>query len=695
MPPDRSTSAESTGGGPIDRPLATSCTTCRSRKIKCDSARPVCGPCAGAGVPEPCEYRPRQKPGLKAGMSNLLMDRVSSVEASVKALQESGLPASVLEQLQLLERRVQELEQRGGSSALSAPAGSTPSSLTFHPPTLGYQHDTQISSQMAAPPVLAGSVHASPVTQPSAVELDLPPDDLLYSLIELFYTNVAPYCPIARREELQPFDLPDGTRDWPIPVYGVVVASLRFSQDQRWGTTLPTKDHFRERARNRIILLSMSTTSLATLQALALVALDDMVGNTTPNGWGALALLTRTASHMLLFQESTNTHEAVASVSPLQLLGTPTSFAEEEDRRRLFWSIFMLDRWSASATGWDFAFLDQQISRRLPASAASWSHVMEPTTAPLFRSPRLHPSAFASPSYSATSLDIGFTALIEVCDLLGHVHQLHRLKYEDVQLFVQETDSLEARLERWYNSLPAEVKEVKQDDNCVLVMALYWASTIKLLSLVAYPLFRNLSPNLLAVEKAHKAAQSIAALTQLVPVRSPYLAWSCFVAARMLVLRAHRRHEPIDGAIHTLGQALRNASPSCDLARRYLTLITRALQRLHSIDGTLGGAAALVDLHHTAFSAESAVLPSGAVTPVGYHNPADLSRLTEANGGAQYWGGTVTPRNGAAAGGGAELPAAPATGEIDMWLDNELLGHSFDSWFDIPQFTTAAAASGS
>lgn len=131
-------------------------------------------------------------------------------------------------------------------------------------------------------------------------------------------------------------------------------------------------------------------------------------------------------------------------------------------------------------------------------------------------------------------------------------------------------------------------------------------------------------------------------------------------------------------------------------AGRYLTLITRALQRLHSIDGTLGGAAALVDLHHTAFSAESAVLPSGAVTPVGYQNPADLSRLTEANGGAQYWGGTVTPRNGAAAGGGgAELPAAPATGEIDMWLDNELLGHSFDSWFDIPQFTTAAAASGS
>ncbi|GJN90057.1 hypothetical protein Rhopal_003055-T1 [Rhodotorula paludigena] len=586
MPPDRSTSAESTGGGPIDRPLATSCTTCRSRKIK-----------------------PRQKPGLKAGMSNLLMDRVSSVEASVKALQESGLPASVLEQLQLLERRVQELEQRGGSSALSAPAGSTPSSLTFHPPTLGYQHDTQISSQMAVPPVLAGSVHASPVTQPSAAELDLPPDDLLYSLIELFYTNVAPYCPIARREELQPFDLPDGTRDWPIPVYGVVVASLRFSQDQRWGTTLPTKDHFRERARNRIILLSMSTTSLATLQALALVALDDMVGNTTPNGWGALALLTRTA--------------------------------------------------------------------------------------PLFRSPRLHPSAFASPSYSAASLDIGFTALIEVCDLLGHVHQLHRLKYEDVQLFVQETDSLEARLERWYNSLPAEVKEVKQDDNCVLVMALYWASTIKLLSLVAYPLFRNLSPNQLAVEKAHTAAQSIAALTQFVPVRSPYLAWSCFVAARMLVLRAHRRHEPIDGAIHTLGQALRDASPSCDLARRYLTLITRALQRLHSIDGTLGGAAALVDLHHTAFSAESAVLPSGAVTPVGYQNPADLSRLTEVNGGAQYWGGTITPRNGAAAGGGAELPAAPATGEIDMWLDNELLGHSFDSWFDIPQFTTAAAPSGS
>jgi len=55
---------------------------------------------------------------------------------------------------------------------------------------------------------------------------------------------------------------------------------------------------------------------------------------------------------MLLFQEEANSHHAGASVSPLQILGAPSSFAEEESRRRLFWAIYLLDRFSASATGW-------------------------------------------------------------------------------------------------------------------------------------------------------------------------------------------------------------------------------------------------------------------------------------------------------------------------------------------------------
>lgn len=69
-------------------------------------------------------------------------------------------------------------------------------------------------------------------------------------------------------------------------------------------------------------------------------------------------------------------------------------------------------------------------------------------------------------------------------DLLGNVHQLHRSKLEDVQQFVHETEGLEMRLQRWYRSLPHEVIAAQTDSPFILVRALYWATTIKLLSLV-------------------------------------------------------------------------------------------------------------------------------------------------------------------------------------------------------------------
>lgn len=56
------------------------------------------------------------------------------------------------------------------------------------------------------------------------------------------------------------------------------------------------KQMYRERARNKVIIHSTLNTTLASLQALTLVAIDDVVANEVPQAWGALALLTRTGS---------------------------------------------------------------------------------------------------------------------------------------------------------------------------------------------------------------------------------------------------------------------------------------------------------------------------------------------------------------------------------------------------------------
>lgn len=155
---------------------------------------------------------------------------------------------------------------------------------------------------------------------------------------------------------------------------------------------------------------------------------------------------------------------------------------------------------------------------------------------------------------------------------------------------------------------------------------------------------------------------------------------------------------------------------------RYHAIINRAIKRLHSIDGTLGGASALVDLHHTAFSAESAMLPSGTVTPmVVPQSPVDMSHfhphvhhgigggvnhgltsadllnhqtLTNGHGGGggdshSVHSSSSVHGNGTASAGGngaSSMTSLWATGVAgsSTWLDNDLLGHSFESWFDLP-----------
>jgi hypothetical protein len=47
-----------------NRPLSVSCETCKQRKVKCDRGRPSCGWCLKNN--QPCEYRERKKPGLRA-----------------------------------------------------------------------------------------------------------------------------------------------------------------------------------------------------------------------------------------------------------------------------------------------------------------------------------------------------------------------------------------------------------------------------------------------------------------------------------------------------------------------------------------------------------------------------------------------------------------------------------------------------
>lgn len=47
------------------------------------------------------------------------------------------------------------------------------------------------------------------------------------------------------------------------------------------------------------------------------------------------------------------------------VLPEPKSFIEDESRRRLFWMIYLLDRYATVATAFEFALDEKEIDRKL------------------------------------------------------------------------------------------------------------------------------------------------------------------------------------------------------------------------------------------------------------------------------------------------------------------------------------------
>ncbi|KAJ9110300.1 hypothetical protein QFC19_001703 [Naganishia cerealis] len=254
----------------------------------------------------------------------------------------------------------------------------------------------------------------------------LPRDDIVNDLIGLFFKKVAPWAFILIPRADQVWEPP-----WDEVAHAMVVISLRFSKDER---LIPYKQKIYDAARQHVFLQAMDYTSIETMQALALLALDVIGSGKGPEHWSVLSLLTRAAITMELVRESDSQQSSETGTAADAQLGTsrfpsvlsktkilqpPVMWQDDEGRRRLFWLIFVLDRYTCTATAWDNAIPQADIKRRLPCADELWKGI-EWFQSDTFMSPlnlygrssaslaTLHPSAF----------------FIEALDLLGRAHAL-------------------------------------------------------------------------------------------------------------------------------------------------------------------------------------------------------------------------------------------------------------------------------
>jgi hypothetical protein len=290
-------------------------------------------------------------------------------------------------------------------------------------------------------------------------DLDLPPYDLLYALVDLYFDHINSWCPILhRRSTLDTFFGPSPLEeDDRMVLYSIVATTLRFSTDSRLNDQ--NRKRYHDSSKQKVLLYGLENSSVKALQALVILALDLVGSSNGPPGWKLLALITRSVVQLGLAVESKSSLIAPVYPSIYTLravtLSEPDSWIEDESRRRLFWMVYLLDRYSTIATAFNFALDDKDIDRKLPCKDEFFMK-NQPVETRRFR------CSSDRTDYLSHADNVGsFGLYIEILGILSRVHVFLKRPVDigslaDVEEWQATYRKLDSELTSWEFNLPAE-----------------------------------------------------------------------------------------------------------------------------------------------------------------------------------------------------------------------------------------------
>ncbi|KFY06509.1 hypothetical protein V492_08011 [Pseudogymnoascus sp. VKM F-4246] len=594
-----------------DRPA---CGACRKRKLRCSRESPLCNHCRRQG--SACTYDgDRDKPGLKTGAVEALRRRVDALEAAVfdqgAASREGGRPAShdnrdtalaIRDGLELLLEQLQTQpgRKRRWSQASEATVARHESEDVQH------RQLNQPRAQTHAP---YSPSNKRPRADTSLIEPDdladlsdtLPPPEILEAVIDLYFLLVQPWIPIFHekrfRRRLQD---PNNKYRLEVVLHAMLVAMLKHV-DWRQITVDPGNiEILCERSRKIVILTAMDELHVENLQALVIICFEDIGSGRVSRAWPLVGSLTRTVEYLQLSVESED-HDNGPMLQPRPSLPTSENWVEEEERRRVFWTIFNLDRFCSVTTGWNTSLTSNDVHRRLPADGGLW-HNEEAVTTPFFGIwdksegkignliaflPRDYNGAESSPERyrqgiggtrepdpSDQKVDLStvgaFAYRVEATESLSRVttfflqQKINHRNRQEMGSWLMRFKELDLRLVSWKMFLPQKWKDsnisrqptvVTMDPNLTLAHITHNTSMILLHQRIAYPPVEWLEvvklPTLSSAETCEAAASETANITQKYMDNSPsqgvvdnQFAFCVFVSARVLLV--HWRYYKTD-----------------------------------------------------------------------------------------------------------------------------------------------------
>ncbi|KAJ4212789.1 hypothetical protein NW759_011429 [Fusarium solani] len=329
----------SSGSGGIRR-IRQACTSCRQRKTKCSGDRPRCMNCRR--VNRSCHYESYSATMAAMAANPLaafppgfgdpdLLRRLSTIEAQLARLSEQG---------------AQEASASRKYSDQSLEDAASPSRASIPSQEYGFEGQQQrLSFSMPSPLNQTDSNTQSFST--------MPPDEIVQHLVDTYFIHAhnQPYAYFQEEHFRQLLDLMILPR---CLIFAVLASSVRFSNhDYFQGRTHEAMESYARQAWLSVLnehLTVENCPNLHVAQTTNLLAIVDFTAGRTSSGWLKIGLAVRIAQDLQLMKEP----------SPM------LPIVEQEERRRVFWSVYLLDKLVSCGKARPPAIADEDCHVQLP-----------------------------------------------------------------------------------------------------------------------------------------------------------------------------------------------------------------------------------------------------------------------------------------------------------------------------------------
>lgn len=434
----------------------------------------------------------------------------------------------------------------------------------------------------------------------------LPPQDIVYTLVDLYFKHCNTWCPILDRKTtfgvfFGATSMNDAER---VLLHAIVATTLRFLRDPRLSPD--AKDHYHSVSRRTVQLYAMENVSIDALKALVILSLDELGNSNGPRSWNLISMLAQNAQQLGLCSEGSvylvTDHEDPLRIGSVPRIsaGRPESWIEDEGRRRLCWMVYLLDRYATVSTAsFDFCLEERVMNRLLPCSYDLFSKNVPVETQVL--SPMSDKST--APSYIINRPE-NMGSFSYHCEILRLISRIHNLLWTpldvtsgpDMAAWRNTYRTLDTSLDAWLQSLPSEYSKISslchsdpasRVANWFMLHSAYVVAVVRLHSAAAYPTVRShvFVPSHYAMERCLSAVQSLGDIARDVyeadglDLLGPPFAFSLWVAARLLIVHAATVGGPVKPQIDFLIQTLNHVGQYWELASNYAKILTRVVQR--------------------------------------------------------------------------------------------------------------------